>query len=195
MQTHIVAAVDVNGVFAIDGKIPWHSPEDLKKFKELTINYGRSPGDPPNAVIMGRKTAESLPNGFLKERVNIVISRSYPLLPVLWAHDLEDALHLAESVLCLNAFVIGGHNIWHEAMKIADRLFLTIFHDAYFYKHAAIHQYFPYYWAICEHFDEIIIPPKPSTFSDLVEMPDGNSIAFCEIDLAALRHLQPAVTR
>jgi len=195
MQTNIIAAVDINGVFAIDGMIPWHSPEDMSKFKGITTNYGRHPDDPYNAVIMGRKTYESFPSKEgLKDRINIVISKDFQQ-GGLWSENLEEAVSFAEQVKCPHAFILGGHNIWHEAIKTADKLFLTIFHDVYFDKHAAIHQYFPYYWAICEHLDEIIIPPESSTFSDVVEMADGNHIAFCEIDLAALRRVQPVVTR
>ena len=61
----MVVAVDTNGCIGKANSIPWHLPEDLKHFKELTLNQ---------IVIMGRRTFESLPNGPLKNRLNIVIS-------------------------------------------------------------------------------------------------------------------------
>ena len=61
----LVVAMDVDGCIGSNNTIPWSLPEDLKHFKELTEN---------NIVIMGRKTFESLPNGPLKNRMNIVIS-------------------------------------------------------------------------------------------------------------------------
>ena len=67
LYTIIIAAVSENGVIGKDGKIPWHLPVDLKRFKKLTSGY---------PVIMGRKTYESLPKKFrpLPGRLNIVLS-------------------------------------------------------------------------------------------------------------------------
>ena len=62
----MILAITKNGIIGIDNKIPWYIKADLQRFRELTSNH---------IVIMGRKTFESLPNGPLKNRINIVITR------------------------------------------------------------------------------------------------------------------------
>ena len=67
MNFELIVASDKNGVIGINNTIPWHIPEDLKHFRQLTLN---------NIVVIGRKTFESLPNGPLKDRINIVITQN-----------------------------------------------------------------------------------------------------------------------
>ncbi|MFS2281032.1 dihydrofolate reductase [Microbacterium sp. OR21] len=104
-----------NGVIGAGGGMPWHVPEDLAHFKEVTI------GAP---VIMGRRTWDSLPERFrpLPDRENIVITRSQD-----WAADgarraagIEDAVRGQERV-----WVIGGAEIFRQVIGDADRLEVT----------------------------------------------------------------------
>jgi dihydrofolate reductase len=110
----IVARAD-NGVIGRDGKLPWHLPADLKRFKALTM------GKP---MIMGRKTFESLP-GLLPGRRHIVLTRggwSAPGAEV--AQDVASALALAGE----DAFVIGGAQVFAQFEPHADRWELTEVH-------------------------------------------------------------------
>ena len=119
MITAIVARAD-NGVIGRDGKLPWHLPADLKRFKALTI------GKP---MIMGRKTFESLP-GLLPGRRHIVITRDKT-----WAASGAEAVHSPEEALWLadwaesDISVIGGAAIFEELGGWIDRWELTEVHD------------------------------------------------------------------
>lgn len=111
----MVASVGVNNELGRDGNLCWHIREDLKHFKETTMG---------GAVIMGRKTWESLPRRPLPGRTNIVISRNPSLeCPgALKAASLEDALIAAEDN---RIFIIGGASVYKEAMPLANVLELT----------------------------------------------------------------------
>ena len=114
MITLIVARAD-NGVIGRDGKLPWHLPADLKRFKALTM------GKP---MIMGRKTFESLP-GLLPGRRHIVLTRkSWLREGIELAHNVEQALILAGR----DCFVIGGAEVFSEFENLADRWELTEVH-------------------------------------------------------------------
>ncbi len=114
----IIAAVAKNRVIGKDNTLIWSIPEDMAHFKALTAGH---------VVIMGRKTWESLPPRFrpLPGRRNIVISRQadYQAPGADLAASLETALHLAAGAE--TAFVIGGEQIYRQAMATADRLEIT----------------------------------------------------------------------
>ena len=114
----IIAAVARNRVIGKDNQLLWHIPEDMAHFKALTAGH---------TVIMGRKTWESLPERFrpLPGRRNIVITRQagYAAPGAERADSLEMALELASTAAV--AFVIGGEQIYRQAMAIADRLEIT----------------------------------------------------------------------
>ncbi|GLT22569.1 dihydrofolate reductase [Zoogloea oryzae] len=105
-------------MIGIDNRMPWHLPEDMKFFRETTR------GKP---VIMGRKTWESLPDAFrpLPGRVNIVVSRNaaYPAVGATVVGSLPDALTAAGNADIV--FVMGGAELYRQALPIADRLYLT----------------------------------------------------------------------
>jgi len=113
----LIAAVARNGVIGIDNRLPWRLPADLKHFKALTLGH---------AVIMGRKTWESLPANFrpLPGRRNIVVTRddSYSASGATVATSLPAAIAAAEGG---EAFVIGGAELYAAAMPLADCLELT----------------------------------------------------------------------
>lgn len=112
----LVAAMARNGVIGQQGCMPWHLPADLKHFRKITTGY---------PVLMGRKTFESIGKP-LPGRRNIVISRSSPELPgaVELATSLDEAL-----AMCTDAervMIIGGGEIYHQVLPLADRLELTL---------------------------------------------------------------------
>ena len=109
----MIAALDRNRVIGRDGKLPWHISEDLKRFKRLTKGH---------VVLMGRKTYESLGKP-LPDRRNIVLSsRAIP--------DVESYRSLAEALRALKdentVFIIGGGEVFRQALPIVDGLHLTI---------------------------------------------------------------------
>ena len=114
----IIAAVAKNRVIGKDNTLIWNIPEDMAHFKALTSGQ---------TVIMGRKTWESLPPRFrpLPGRRNIVISRQadYEAPGAELAGSLELALQLAAPAE--TAFIIGGEQIYRQAMAVADRLEIT----------------------------------------------------------------------
>jgi dihydrofolate reductase len=114
----IIAAVARNRVIGKDNQLLWNIPEDMAHFKTLTAGH---------TVIMGRKTWESLPPRFrpLPGRRNIVISRQadYAAPGTELADSLENALKLASTAATV--FIIGGEQIYRQAMALADRLEIT----------------------------------------------------------------------
>jgi len=127
----LIAAIGKNNELGKDNALLWHMPADMKHFKETTS--GRT-------VIMGRKTFESIGKP-LPNRKNIVITRdknylSHGPTPVRAggaqagvdiAHSLEEALSLSRTVLDSNTevFIIGGAEIYKQALPLADKLYIT----------------------------------------------------------------------
>ena len=120
----VIVAVADNGVIGRNNSLPWHLPEDLRYFKRVTL------GKP---VVMGRKTFESIGRP-LPGRANIVITRSHG-----WSVDgasvvnsLDEALRLAADIAALDGtdelMVIGGAEIYTNAIPLAQRLYLTQVH-------------------------------------------------------------------
>jgi dihydrofolate reductase len=116
MRLSLIVAMTRSGVIGREGKLPWRLSADLKRFKALTMGH---------AIIMGRKTYDSLGRP-LPGRKSIVVTRQ-PILEtpseVFVAHRLEEAL-----VLCGHdgePFVIGGAEIFEQAIPKADRLYVT----------------------------------------------------------------------
>jgi dihydrofolate reductase len=110
----LIVARAQNGVIGRDGKLPWHIPADLKRFKALTIG---------SVMVMGRRTFESLP-GLLPGRRHVVLTRdrSWSAEGAEIAHDVNDALRLAADE---RVSVIGGAEIFELFLPLADRLELT----------------------------------------------------------------------
>ena len=113
-MTSIIVAVTRNGAIGKDNDLLYHISADLRRFKELTVG---------NTVIMGRRTFESLPSGALPKRKNVVVSRNDKLRIVGAAvvHSIEEAIGESEG----EAFIIGGAEIYRQALPQADRLLLT----------------------------------------------------------------------
>ena len=117
-QLTLIAAVGRHGAIGKDNALPWHLPEDLRHFKNTTSG---------KAVIMGRKTWESLPAAFrpLPGRLNIVLTRDrhYIAGGATVAHTLPAALALLPADD--EGFVIGGAELYQQALPLAQRLVLT----------------------------------------------------------------------
>jgi len=125
MKLTLVAAVAKNGVIGADGEMPWHYPEDLRRFKETTMDH---------PVVMGRKTYESIERrlgGPLPGRTNVVLSRRESLeLPdgAVHAEDLDEALETAEAALDSGqetVYVVGGAAVYEACIDRADELLVT----------------------------------------------------------------------
>jgi dihydrofolate reductase len=120
-RIYLVAAVAANGVIGRDGRLPWHLPEDLKHFKRLTLGH---------PIIMGRRTWESL-GGLLPGREHIVVTRTpgyeAPGAGVANSFDAALVLCAAEPIV----FVIGGRELFAEALPLAAGLVMTEIHRDY----------------------------------------------------------------
>jgi dihydrofolate reductase len=116
----LVVAVAENGVIGQGGKIPWHISEDLKRFKALTMGH---------AVVMGRKTWDSLPRKPLPGRANVVVTRQKD-----WnAEGAITAASLGEAIAGTSGtvMVIGGGEIYAAALPMATRVELTEVHQVF----------------------------------------------------------------
>jgi dihydrofolate reductase len=109
----LVVAAARNGVIGKGGAIPWRLPEDMRRFKALTLGH---------TVVMGRKTWDSLPakNRPLPGRRNLVVTRD-----PAWRADGAEAMALDDALAGGEAFVIGGAEIYRAALPLADRIELT----------------------------------------------------------------------
>ena len=112
----LVAAMARHRVIGHEGSMPWRLPADLRHFKALTLGH---------PVVMGRKTFESIGRP-LPDRTNVVISRASPPVPegVMLADSLAGALAIAPS--SPRTMIIGGGQIYAEALPLADELELTL---------------------------------------------------------------------
>jgi dihydrofolate reductase len=112
----LVVAVARNGVIGHCNGLPWRIPEDIKRFKAITM------GKP---IIMGRKTWDSLPRKPLAGRLNIVVTRNpaFRADGARIAHTFEQALAFAESAD--EIMVIGGEAIFAQALPFADTIHMT----------------------------------------------------------------------
>lgn len=118
MSINIIVAIDENDGIGKDNKLPWHIPEDLKRFKSLTTD---------NHIIMGRKTYESIGKP-LPNRTNIVLNSSLSGTEhgVTWCVSLDQAINYCKSVdHTKDIFIIGGAKVFEAAEKIADKLYIT----------------------------------------------------------------------
>lgn len=118
MKLQLIFARARNGVIGKDNALPWHLPEDMAHFKRLTTG---------NAVIMGRKTWDSIPARFrpLPQRLNVVVTRQpfWSETGAQTAHSMRDALQICEHVE--TAWVIGGAQLYALALPLASAAVVT----------------------------------------------------------------------
>ena len=114
-MVNIIVAIAQNGTIGDKNSLLWHIKEDMRFFRTTTSGH---------AVIMGRKTFESLGSKPLPKRTNIVITRSDTKFEgALTAHSLEEAIAMAEGDD--EIFIMGGAQIYAIAMDVADRMYIT----------------------------------------------------------------------
>jgi len=112
----LIVAMAKNRIIGAAGKIPWHLPNELQLFKQITMGHH---------IIMGRKTYESI-GRLLPGRTTVIVTRQkdYSIPGAKTAHALDEAV-----ALCAGdeeVFVIGGGELYRAAMPIADRIYLTV---------------------------------------------------------------------
>ncbi|MDR2423401.1 MAG: dihydrofolate reductase [Prevotellaceae bacterium] len=119
----IIAAIDENNAIGKNNKLMWHIPKDLKRFRTITQ------GSP---VIMGRRTFESIGRP-LPERTNIVLGSRPDFQPPAGCTVFPAFDHVLEyaSTISDNCFAIGGERVFREAMKHAEKIYLTVVHHKY----------------------------------------------------------------
>lgn len=120
-QLSIIVAVANHNVIGINNTLPWHLPEDLKRFKALTMGHH---------IIMGRKTYESL-GRLLPGRTTVIVTRNkgYKVEGALVVHSLEAALKAS----CEDdeAFLIGGGELYKAGLVVASKLYMTEVHKTF----------------------------------------------------------------
>jgi dihydrofolate reductase len=112
--------MDENRAIGEQGRIPWYLPDDLKRFKKLTMGHH---------IIMGRKTFESIGKP-LPGRIMVVITRQqgYPCEDCIVSHSLNEAINLVKDRGETEAFIIGGGDIFGQSLDLAEKIYLTIIH-------------------------------------------------------------------
>jgi len=111
----LIVAVSSNGVIGIKNALPWHLPEDLKRFRALTTGHH---------IIMGRKTYDSL-GRLLPNRTTVIVTRNpdYKVEGAFIANSLDEAIQLSASDE--EAFIIGGAELYQKGLKVANTLYIT----------------------------------------------------------------------
>ncbi len=119
MKTSIIVAMGRNREIGAKNKLLWKIPEELKRFKEITTGH---------PIVMGRKTYESI-GRVLPNRTNIIITRdaNYSVEGAVITHSLEEAVEKSkDSEGSQEIFIIGGAQIFEQALPIADKLYVTL---------------------------------------------------------------------
>jgi dihydrofolate reductase len=118
MLTKVIAACNHDGVIGVNGKLPWHIEEDLKRFRKMTEGY---------PVVMGYDTWESLPRKPLPERLNCVLTahRKVNHPDVIVRDNYSDMLWVLEQAGYKEISVIGGESVYRVAVPTADFIYLT----------------------------------------------------------------------
>jgi len=120
----LIAAVAENGLIGKDNKLPWHLPADLRFFKNTTLGH---------PIVMGRKNFESIGRA-LPGRTNIVLTRNTNFAEtenLKVAHSLKEAFEIAQKTGADECFVIGGAEIYKEALPFCQKLYITRVHGVF----------------------------------------------------------------
>ena len=121
MKISLIVAVAEDRAIGDKGNLLWHLSSDLKRFKAITTGH---------TIIMGRKTYDSLPNGALPNRRNIVISRQLKSLKDAEVYsDIDEALKATSDEDIV--YIIGGGEIYKKTFPHAEELHLTLVHKSY----------------------------------------------------------------
>jgi dihydrofolate reductase len=111
----IIVATAKNRVIGVNNTLPWHLPEDLKRFRALTTGHH---------IIMGRKTYDSL-GRLLPGRTTVIVTRNqaYKIEGAIVVHSLEDAIAACGDDQ--EVFLIGGAELYQDGLKLANKLYIT----------------------------------------------------------------------
>lgn len=121
MKISLIVAVAEDRAIGDKGNLLWHLSSDLKRFKAITTGH---------TIIMGRKTYDSLPNGALPNRRNIVISRQLKSLKDAEVYsDIDEALKATSDEDIV--YILGGGEIYKKTFPRADELHITLVHKSY----------------------------------------------------------------
>lgn len=178
----LVAALAENRIIGHRGRLPWHLPADLKRFKAITLGH---------AVLMGRRTWDSLGRP-LPGRRNIVLSRDPDFAPpgAIVARDLESALAQGGA----EVMVIGGADLYAQLLPRAQRLYLTLVHHA-----CAGDVFFPELdwtaWKIVSREDHEADAKNPFAYSFLVIRPSGEAAIPADVRHSIRSDVPPYVTK
>lgn len=125
----IIACISQNNrAIGYQNRLLYHIKSDLTRFRELTTGH---------TIIMGRKTYESLPNGALPHRRNIVVSRSMKEMEGCEVYPNLDAALKAAEGKTEETFIIGGESIYRQSLPAARKLYLTVVDDTEINNNAA----------------------------------------------------------
>ena len=140
MLSIIACISQTNRAIGYQNRLLYHIKSDLTRFRELTTGH---------TIIMGRKTYESLPNGALPHRRNIVVSRSMKEMEGCEVYpNLDAALKAAESPQ--EIFIIGGESIYRQSLHVARKLYLTVVDDTPQHADAFFPEINPEEWELIE---------------------------------------------
>ena len=117
----LIAAISQNNALGKDNQMLWHLPDDFKRFKKITTSHH---------IIMGRKTFESLKKS-LPDRTHVIISRQNKFYSsdCITVSSLETAISICPKKE--EIFIIGGGEIYHQAIEIADKIEITRVHHIF----------------------------------------------------------------
>lgn len=121
MRVSLIVAHDLDGVIGRDGALPWHLPDDLARFRALTLGH---------SLVMGRRTFESIGHA-LEGRRNVVLSRNPKYVAPLarMASTIDDAIGVAAcGGAGADVFVIGGAEVYFSALPFCTRAYITRVH-------------------------------------------------------------------
>lgn len=118
MEIIVIAAIGNNLEIGVGSRMPWKLPRDMKHFRDCTTNH---------AIVMGRKTMESIPKLPLKDRLNIVVSSTLKSdkSEIIVCPDIQTAINTAKEKDYDKLFAIGGREIYREFVPISDRIIIT----------------------------------------------------------------------
>lgn len=120
MKLSVIMAMASNGTIGDSNKLPWHLPEDLKRFKKITTGH---------PIIMGRRTFESI-GRVLPGRLNIIITRNKTYNPnsrnATVVKTLSRAVVVASETGTDEAFIIGGKDVFEQSLSVCDKIYLTL---------------------------------------------------------------------
>lgn len=119
----LIVAMDKNRVIGFNNDMPWHLPNDLRHFKNITTGH---------TVVMGRKTFDSI-GRVLPNRKHIVLTRSNQSFPeeVEIVRDLDSILQYAKENESEEIFIIGGGELFKQMLPYADKMYITLIEESF----------------------------------------------------------------